>query len=386
MDIKRIWTMVLAFVVVATWIGISAGQPSDRGGQVSVQPGQPAAQPGSQREVESGGQVIPQPEPPLSSRMSPEFNPEPGTPPANPMSPQPVTRPWATLIGPGATIGTWVSAQSEGMMEAMVQPGRQMGQQAEALSGATPAPQEGSQPGGQPGRPMGQQPGPQPGAIPGTVERTVIQTIIGTVKNVDPSGNTLTVELSRDFAGRQKGEEMTFKIGTQAKWEGSPWKTLSDIKPGEQVEFVQYNVTYEVQALRVPTGAAGEEQGRGAGQPDQPQAQPSQPQYQTGQPQQMQPGQQAQLGAQPGAGTGEQAFTFTGTVTRVDPSNKTVTIEMGDISGGQRQEEMTFGLADQVRWGGSWNSLSDLKPGQRVGFNVIFSEGKHQIQAIYPGD
>jgi Cu/Ag efflux protein CusF len=92
------------------------------------------------------------------------------------------------------------------------------------------------------------------------------KTISGTVKSVDQANKTITVELNKDWGTKKKGETMTFHVGDKTKWEGTQWKSLTDIKPGQTIEFQASEATgrkYEIQSFGKAMGAG---EGRGAGQ------------------------------------------------------------------------------------------------------------------------
>jgi len=160
------------------------------------------------------------------------------------------------------------------------QPGGQ-GSQGGAAGGGAPGAQGGGSGGAQGGSQTGQ---PQAGAAgvpqaePGSLrsQQPELQplarlgkTAIGTVKNVDLANRTLTVQLAKEQGDKDKeaGESMSFIISDGARWESTQWKSLSDLKPGDivEVQFTEANGRNEVQVLRVPSGATGITEGRGAG-------------------------------------------------------------------------------------------------------------------------
>lgn len=115
-------------------------------------------------------------------------------------------------------------------------------------------------------QPSSQQPGSQQQPAAGQTGSEMGKTISGTVKNVDPANKTITVELNKDWGNKKKGETMTFHVGDKVKWEGTQWKSLTDIKPGQTIEFQASEATsgkYEIQSF---SGARGTGEGRGAGQ------------------------------------------------------------------------------------------------------------------------
>jgi len=125
----------------------------------------------------------------------------------------------------------------------------------------------------QPGQ-TSQQPGTTTGAQPGQTGQQQQQpggamegkTVMGTVRDVDPSKKTISLELTEPYGGKQKGERMTFNLSDQAKWEGTQWKSLSDLKPGDQVR-VQVKESagkHEILAFQSPTGGGA---ATGAGAP-----------------------------------------------------------------------------------------------------------------------
>jgi len=150
------------------------------------------------------------------------------------------------------------------------------------------------QQGAQPGTTTSQ-PGPTTGGQPEVTEKGQIaltmggKMIEGTVRGVDPAQNTVTVVLAQDYGNKKKGEEMTLHLTGQTKWEGTQWKSLSDLQPGQHVAFEVKESAgkHEIQSFRAPSGPYGSEMGRGTG-PSGQQTQPGQ-QGPSGQPQ-MQPG------------------------------------------------------------------------------------------------
>ncbi len=132
--------------------------------------------------------------------------------------------------------------------------------------------------------------------------------VSGTVKSVDPTNKTLTIELSKDYGNKKKGEQMTFYVGDKTKWEGSPWQSLSDVKPGQQIEFqaLESAGRYEIQRFSKYSSATGAEQSQGARKPsaagDQGQIRPTEPtkQGETGQQSDVEAGKGSQIQTQPG--------------------------------------------------------------------------------------
>ncbi|MCI0530316.1 MAG: copper-binding protein [Nitrospira sp.] len=68
----------------------------------------------------------------------------------------------------------------------------------------------------------------------------------GAVQSVNLSKNTLTIQLRREFAGKKKGDPMTFDLLDQVTWEGTSGKSLSDLKPGDLVEFEVKEFVYYI--------------------------------------------------------------------------------------------------------------------------------------------
>jgi len=126
-------------------------------------------------------------------------------------------------------------------------------------AGTTAGEQTGAAPGGQAGTTAGEQTGARGG----------VETLSGTVRDINVSNKTVRVTLDQNYGPKRKGEEVTFKVLDQTRWEGTQWRSLSDLKPGDHVRFeVQASPGKdEILAFRSMSGAAGEEQGRGAGQP-----------------------------------------------------------------------------------------------------------------------
>ena len=122
----------------------------------------------------------------------------------------------------------------------------------------------------QPGATGSQQPGSQqPGSqqpAAGQTGSEMGKTISGTVKSVDPANKTITVELNKDWGNKKKGETMTFHVGDKVKWEGTQWKSLTDIKPGQTIEFQASEAVGGKHEIQSFSGAMGTEEGRGAGQ------------------------------------------------------------------------------------------------------------------------
>lgn len=115
-------------------------------------------------------------------------------------------------------------------------------------------------------QPSSQQPGSQQQPAAGQTGSEMGKTISGTVKSVDPANKTITVELNKDWGNKKKGETMTFHVGDKVKWEGTQWKSLTDIKPGQTIEFQASEAAGGKHEIQSFSGAMGAGEGRGAGQ------------------------------------------------------------------------------------------------------------------------
>lgn len=230
--INKLGIVVLTLAVAIAWSGTGYAEqssPQDTGQM-------------DKTNVQSGGQP------------GTPTGPTTGTQPKTSTTTQPGTTP-GTVTGtqPKPTTGTQPGTVTHGQTgiptapTVRIQPKVMTGDETKTPEG-TQTGQPIPQPDKQMSQPLETQPGGPVNQPPSIQSRVTAggKTVIGTVRSIDPSRNTLTIELSRDFGSRKKGEQLTFDLMDPVRWEGTQRRSLSDLKPGDLVEFEVRELVYYI--------------------------------------------------------------------------------------------------------------------------------------------